>query len=97
MSTHDIKIRTEWLARVVSGEKRAEIRLHDRDYQVGDVLHMTEVDKHGYPVTYPTDGTKEGPDVGHLTVDAFITHVLDGRQADGIHDGYCLLSIEVTS
>lgn len=47
MSTHDLKIQTRWLDRVLSGEKRAEIRSHDRDFQVGDVIAFTEVANDG--------------------------------------------------
>jgi hypothetical protein len=91
---HDLKIRTQWLARVKSGEKRFELRAHDRDYQVGDVLHLIEVNEFGTPISYPSAADEpEGPDRGHNTFDVRVLHVLDGRQADGINDGYCLLSI----
>lgn len=95
MRTHDLKIRGHWMDRIESGEKRAEIRKHDRDFQVGDVLHLTEVSEHGYPVTYPVDADDETPepDRGHRVLDVRVVHVLDGRLADGIDDGYCLLSI----
>ncbi|MCG7285392.1 DUF3850 domain-containing protein [Cellulomonas sp. ACRRI] len=95
---HDLKIRTQWLARVKSGEKRFELRKHDRDYQVGDVLHLTEVNDFGSPIFYPESGDEsEGPDRGHNTFDVRVLHVLDGRQADGIDDDYCLLSIAPAS
>lgn len=91
---HNLKIRSQWLARVKSGEKRFEIRKHDRDYQVGDVLHLTEVNEFGSPISYPEAvDAPEGPDRGHNTYDVRVMHVLDGRQADGIDDDYCLLSI----
>ena len=97
MRVHDLKIRTAWLDRIESGEKRAEIRKHDRDYQAGDVLHLTEVSEHGYPVTYPHPAdAPEHPDLGHRVLDVRVTHVLDGRLAGGLDDGYCVLSIEVT-
>lgn len=96
MTIHNVKTQTQWFDRVKAGEKRAEIRVHDRDYQVGDVLHMTEANASGYPITYPTDGSPaEGPDAGHRTLDVVITHVLPGRMAAGIADGHCLLSIEL--
>lgn len=89
MSVHDLKIHTMWLDRVLSGEKRAEVRKHDRDYQVGDTLHMREVDGRGYDLNRYEDGENLGP----RTVDATVTHVLDGRLADGIDDDCCVLSI----
>jgi ASC-1-like (ASCH) protein len=35
---HSLKIEDKYLERLVSGEKKAEIRYNDRDYQVGDIL-----------------------------------------------------------
>lgn len=47
---HEIKCRPEYFARLVSGQKRFEIRLNDRDYQVGDTLIIREHDeKKGWP------------------------------------------------
>ena len=35
---HHLKIEEQYLENLLSGKKRAEIRLNDRDYQVGDTL-----------------------------------------------------------
>ena len=35
---HDLKIEKPYLKRLLSGDKKAEIRLNDRDYQVNDAL-----------------------------------------------------------
>ncbi|MGU3447609.1 DUF3850 domain-containing protein [Enterobacteriaceae bacterium C34A] len=40
--THDLKIYPEFFAAVCAGLKRAELRKNDRDYQVGDNLHLME-------------------------------------------------------
>ena len=85
MSTHELKIQREWFDRIVSGEKVAEIRKHDRDFQAGDQLFL-EV----YPTKYGTNG-----DPLSEAVTVTVTHVLDGRLAQGIEDGYCLLSISM--
>ena len=103
MTTHDLKIRTPWFNRVAAGEKRAEIREHDRDYQVGDLLRLIEVGESGYPVT---TWVPEGRDArgrftaGYLQrhiLTARITHVLPGAQTDGILSDHCLLSIELVA
>lgn len=39
---HEVKCNTEYFQRVATGQKRFEIRKNDRDYQVGDILHMYE-------------------------------------------------------
>lgn len=43
MTTHRIKIDTEYVDPVLSGIKPFEVRRNDRGYQVGDSLLMTEV------------------------------------------------------
>jgi len=35
---HELKIEKNYLYRLASNEKKAEIRFNDRDYQVGDIL-----------------------------------------------------------
>jgi len=35
---HKLKIEKEYLFRLITGEKKQEVRLNDRDYQLGDVL-----------------------------------------------------------
>ncbi|SXG02932.1 Domain of Uncharacterised Function with PDB structure [Klebsiella variicola] len=40
--THELKIFPEFFAAVCTGVKRAELRKNDRDYRVGDTLHLME-------------------------------------------------------
>lgn len=40
--THDLKIYPEFFSSVCTGVKRAELRKNDRDYRVGDTLHLME-------------------------------------------------------
>lgn len=40
--THDLKIYPEFFSAVCTGVKRAELRKNDRDYRVGDTLHLME-------------------------------------------------------
>ncbi|MNG64094.1 hypothetical protein D3C73_216360 [compost metagenome] len=42
MKRHDLKILPKHFAAVFSGEKKAEIRINDRDYAVGDLLCLAE-------------------------------------------------------
>ena len=67
---HAIKIKTEYLLRIISKEKTFEVRLNDRDYQVGDILHFEEIREddlckdysHRRKITYVHNGLgmKEG-------------------------------------
>ncbi len=38
MSEHELKIEEIYLDNLISGVKKAEIRINDRDYQMGDIL-----------------------------------------------------------
>ena len=37
---HTLKIENNYLDNLISGKKKSEIRLNDRDYQVGDILEF---------------------------------------------------------
>ena len=39
---HKLKIQQEYLDNLISGRKKVEIRLNDRDYQRGDLLIFTD-------------------------------------------------------
>lgn len=93
MTTHRLKIRSEWLARVAAGEKRTEVRKHDRDFQAGDAIEFVEV-KEAIGM-YAVGGLINTPE--RVALKANITHVLPGHMVDGISDDYCVLSIEVAS
>ena len=45
---HDIKCQTEFFEKVWSGVKTFEVRLNDRNYQVGDELCLREIRKDLY-------------------------------------------------
>lgn len=40
MRTHRLKIKHEYFSRLELGQKTCEIRLDDRDYQVGDLIYF---------------------------------------------------------
>lgn len=99
-ATHVLKIQESWTSRVRSGEKRAEIRKYDRDFQAGDTLVLTPADRHGIPIREFIARDERGRFVNEYRpvapIRARITHVLPAAQFDGLVAGYCLLSIEVT-
>lgn len=39
---HNLKILPEYFKAVISGAKKFECRINDRDYQVGDILNLKE-------------------------------------------------------
>lgn len=98
---HELKIREVRFDRVASGEKRAEVRKHDRDFQVGDTLRLVRVGQYGGQTRHFVERNERGQFVNQYVedapIDVRVTHVLPAAQADGLAEGYCLLSIEVTS
>ena len=41
MKYHDLKIERRWLERIHDGSKTSELRVNDRDFQVGDIIQFT--------------------------------------------------------
>ncbi len=81
MKTHNLKIWPEFFNAIGAREKKAEIRLNDRDYKVGDYLYLQEW----------------CPDMMQYTGRDFhvwITHILEGGRGMGLANGYVCLSIE---
>jgi hypothetical protein len=81
MTTHNLKIKSEYFMDVVKGIKKAEIRYNDRNYQVGDILKLHEINEHG---------NRTG---NQCTV--IVSHILDDTEY--LRDGYVMLSINVMS
>ncbi|MCO6547638.1 MAG: DUF3850 domain-containing protein [Gilliamella sp.] len=81
MTTHELKIKSEYFIDVVKGIKKAEIRYNDRNYKVGDILKVHEIDEHG---------NRTG---NQCTV--IVSHILD--DAEYLREGYVMLSIGVMS
>lgn len=76
--THELKIFPEFFSAVCTGVKRAELRKNDRDYRVGDTLHLLEAPRGSCLST------------GEF-INATITHIADVGEW---MPGYVLLSIE---
>lgn len=77
--THEFKIYPEFFSAVCTGVKRAELRKNDRDYRVGDTLHLLETPRGSCHST------------GEF-INATITHIADVGEW---MPGYVLLSIEL--
>ena len=76
---HRLKINKEYLQNLINGRKKSEIRLNDRDYQLGDVLEFVEgfTNKKGW---------------GDTRLHKFaITHIHSGL---GLEPDYVVLSVE---
>lgn len=77
--THELKIYPEFFSAACTGVKRAELRKNDRDYRVGDTLHLLETPRGSCHRTGEFINVK-------------ITHIADVGEW---MPGYVLLSIEL--
>jgi len=79
MVEHKLKIKSEHFSDVINKTKTAEIRYNDRNYQVGDILILNEIDENGVFT-------------GNNCV-VIVTHVLDDNQY--LQTGYVMLSFHM--
>jgi len=85
---HTLKTDSEVFQAVLLQAKTFEIRKHDRDFQVGDVLVLQETEHtgeemhNGAPLEYTRREYR-----------AEVTHILDGP-IHGLAAGWCILSIK---
>lgn len=42
MKTHILKVKTKYITEIIAGLKRYEVRLDDRNYEVGDVIILSD-------------------------------------------------------
>lgn len=76
---HDLKLFTKFFQPVVDGKKRSEVRLNDRNYEIGDTVTLYE----GQPGL-------EGFEYTGRTVSAMISYIDDF----GCQHGYVNLSLD---
>lgn len=81
MVNHDLKCLQPFFGDVRKGIKDFEVRLNDRNFQVGDTLHLHEIKDNGTE-THDIHGTLP------------IKYILPGGQF-GIEPGYCVLGFGV--
>ena len=81
MVEHKLKIKSGHYIHVINGTKTAETRYNDRNYQVGDILILNEIDEHS--------------NFTGNSCQVVVTHILD--DAEYLRDGYVMLSIGVMS
>ena len=85
MKTHTLKCWPEFFRAILDGTKTAEMRLNDRNFEVGDRLLLRE---------YCPVAEFKGP-TGYTGREAEVevTHVLTG-EAWGVLDGFACMSIK---
>ena len=83
MKIHELKTVEPYFRYVSSGVKTFEVRKNDRDFQVGDLLHLRE---------YITKSVGSPFYSGHEVL-VKITYILNDKQF--VKDGFVILGIEV--
>lgn len=82
-SLHELKTWPEWYEPSLTDLKPYELRKLDRDYKVGDILHLREYQppKSGFPGYYTGRELKRR-----------VTHILTGGKF-GLEEGFGILSL----
>lgn len=76
---HDLKTWLEPFSAILRGDKKAEYRLNDRDFKVGDSLNLQE-------------WNEEKEEYTGRSILADITHIVEGGKF-GIPESYCVMTI----
>ena len=80
MTVHELKIKPEYYRDVVSGDKTFEIRKNDRNYQVGDLLILSEFHNDDYTGS---------------SVRCIVSYLIKGSEEFGLDKDWCVLGIRV--
>jgi hypothetical protein len=80
MKAHDLKCWPSLLHQIITGEKEWEFRINDRDFQIGDTLHLREWD---------SVEERYGPSNANVLVMSIWNH----RDVPGVPEGYVIMRI----
>lgn len=80
---HNLKLQRKYADRIIDGQKTFEVRLNDRDYQVGDIIifNTVENDRPEEPVTHKINDkeyeityvhTRYGMDAGYVETKSIV-------------------------
>lgn len=100
MTTHSLKTWPSYWIAVKEGRKRFEVRRHDRDFAVGDMLLLRMWDPSAKPVGgYVRDTERQWNSLESLeevarTIKARVTYVMTGGRF-GIDEHHCVIGFEV--
>lgn len=81
---HTVKITKQYFVKLLSKEKTFELRKNDRNYKVGDVIILKEIDYYDLKLSF-----NRGREVK-----AEITYILKGP-VYGLEAGYCIMAIKL--
>jgi len=98
MTVHKLKLHPNYFDAVANGIKTFEIRKDDRDYKVGDTLHLYEFDPEVESARARVLSQSEKASIPELseprTCDVAVTYILTHEDfPDGIPENYCVIGI----
>lgn len=79
MINHVLKTESQYFWDIVACQKRFEVRLNDRDFRVGNILNLCEIDNRR--------------EFTGFRVDVKVEYILVNGQKVGIRDGYTVLGV----
>ena len=79
MKLHVLKIERSYYIEVMGLNKKAELRINDRNFKLGDIVHFTDTDGEEYEGTFSLFK---------------ITHILEVSEVTNLPTAYVMLSIE---
>lgn len=88
---HELKCLTEFYPDVVNGNKPFEVRRDDRNFKIGDVIKLNEVET--IALIPKTDFISSYEEYTGRTCTLLVTYKLTGERW-GIKDGYCVLGVK---
>jgi ribosomal protein S17 len=78
VTTHNLKVHPQYFREIKAGRKNWELRLNDRDFQIGDYLYLREFD--------PESKTYTGEEIVNLK----IVYILENHYA--LKENYVIIS-----
>ena len=85
MPTHELKTWPEYFYDVEKGVKPFEVRVNDRNFQMGDTLILKEFD--------PEREKRNGNGYTGRELTRIVTYILQGERI-GIKPGYCVMGLK---
>lgn len=80
---HELKTWPQYFQRVFTGHKNFELRKDDRNYEIGDTLHLKEFN----PLSNEYTGRELSMKV------KYVLRGTEETEAFGLKNGYCIMSI----
>jgi hypothetical protein len=96
ITVHELKCWPEYFQQVKTGAKNFELRLNDRDYKTGDILHLKEWNLKGYNSVSPNElvGEYTGDEL-RVKVKYIFHSAASAGYSFGLLGGYCIMAIEL--